>query len=107
MSSAAAFALLAARWLVKLASIRAKILVPWILMLIMVGAYVPNSSYVDVFITISFGLLGIAMKAYRYPRVVLLLVVVLAKPLEMNFWMAGSISGWPCFSGLLSSSLSA
>lgn len=84
--------LVAAKGLVKLASIRAKILVPWILMLIMVGAYVPNSSYADVVITIFFGLLGIAMKAYKYPRVVLLLVVVLAKTLELNFWM-----GWQYF----------
>jgi putative tricarboxylic transport membrane protein len=89
--------LLAARWLVKLASIRPKILVPWILMLIMVGAYVPNTSYVDVFITICFGLIGIAMKAYKYPRVVLLLVVVLAKPLEMNFWMGLQYFGMAMF----------
>jgi putative tricarboxylic transport membrane protein len=89
--------LLAAGWLVKLASVRPKILVPWVLMLIMVGAYVPNSSYVDVFITISFGLLGIAMKAYQYPRVVLLLVVVLAKPLEMNFWMGLQYFGMAMF----------
>ena len=89
--------LLAAKWLVKLASVRAKILVPWILMLITVGAYVPNSSYVDVIITISFGLIGIAMKAFKYPRVVLLMVVVLAKPMEMNFWMGLQYFGMAMF----------
>ncbi len=89
--------LVAAKWLVRVASIRAGILVPWILMLIMVGAYVPNRSYVDVFITLGFGLLGIAMKAYHYPRVVLLLVVVLAKTLELNFWMGLQYFGMSMF----------
>ncbi len=89
--------LIAARWLVKLANIRAKVLVPWVLMLIMVGAYMPSNSYADVLITIGFGLLGLAMKAYEYPRVVLLLVIVLAKPLEINFWMGLQYFGMAMF----------
>lgn len=92
-----AICLVAAKWLVKLATIRARVLVPWVLMLIMLGAYVPSKSYTDVFATIFFGALGIGMKAYRYPRVVLLLVVVLARTLELNFWMSLQYFGWGMF----------
>jgi len=79
--------LIAAKGLVKLANLRAKVLVPWIILLIVIGSYVPNKSFADVIVTTFFGFLGLFMKTFSYPRVVLLLVVVLGKTLELNFWM--------------------
>lgn len=92
-----AVCLLAAKGLIKLASLRAELLVPWILMFVMVGAYVPEKSYGDVLVTICFGILGFYMQAYGYPRVVLLLALVLTQNMELNYWMALQYFGMAMF----------
>jgi len=89
--------LLAAKWLIKIASIRVGLMVPWILALIMMGSYIPRNSYTDVIITILVGILGMAMKFYGYSRVALLLAVVLSRTLELNFWMGLQYFGWSMF----------
>ena len=80
--------LLFAKQMVKLASIKSEYLLPWVCMFIMVGAYVPNRSFGDVFITFASGVLGYFMKEYKYPRIGLLLAMVLTFKMELNYFMA-------------------
>lgn len=89
--------LLAAKWLVKIANISAKRLVPWVVMFMLTGAYLTNYSYVDVFVTVAVGALGLVLKRYGYPRVCLLLAFILAKPLQVNFWQSYELYGLGMF----------
>jgi TctA family transporter len=57
-------------------------------MFIMVGAYIPNKSFGDVFVTFGCGVLGYFMKEYKYPRIGLLLAMVLTFKMELNYFMA-------------------
>ena len=67
---------------IKLLSVPKRILLPIIAVFCVIGSYSLNNSFTDVWIMISFGLLGFLMKKYKFPVVPLLLAIVLGPTFE-------------------------
>jgi TctA family transporter len=71
------------RQLVKITEVRGALLIPFILMLIAVGAFAEKNVFEDVMIVLLFGALGWVMTRFGWPRPALLLGLVLG-PLAEN-----------------------
>src|SRR5213594_507687 len=69
--------------LVKITQIRGALLIPFILMLVAVGAFAEKNVFEDVMIVLLFGALGWVMTRFGWPRPPLLLGLVLG-PLAEN-----------------------
>ena len=78
-----ALCLLFLRPLVKLTQIRGSLLMPFILLLIYLGAYAEKNAFEDLLIVLAFGLLGWLMVVFDYQRPPLLMGLVLG-PLAEN-----------------------
>jgi len=57
---------------------------PVIFVVCIVGAYALNNKIGDVFVCIIFGLLGYEMRKFRYPRIALILGLLLGNMAEIN-----------------------
>ena len=68
----------------RLTLVPAQVLVPVVSLLVVVAALVYRSSMGDLLLTVGFGALGWAMKAYGWPRVSFVIALVLASLLETN-----------------------
>jgi putative tricarboxylic transport membrane protein len=82
---AAATVLLAARHLVKITYIESSILIPLVIAISLVGAYALHNSIGDVFAAAFFGLVGYLMIRFEYPRITLVIALVLGELMERNF----------------------
>jgi putative tricarboxylic transport membrane protein len=70
------------------------ILVPVVSVLIFIGAFAWRFMAFDILLMIVFGILGVILKAYRYPIPAFLLAIILGPILEANFLRATRIGGY-------------
>jgi putative tricarboxylic transport membrane protein len=85
------FGLTGIRVFVKIVEMPRAVLVPLIFLLSIVGAYAVNSSLVDVYWMLAFGVLGYFMKLYGYQLGPVILGVILSRLLDDN-WRRAIIS---------------
>ncbi|KGX91231.1 tripartite tricarboxylate transporter permease [Pontibacillus marinus] len=71
--------------LVKILDTPAKILYPVIFVLSFIGTYTLNYSIIDFYILLLFGVVGLAMKIYKFPIAPLILAVIVGSDMEQNF----------------------
>ena len=74
-------------------SIRAEIMVPVLLLIIVTGAYAGERSLFDIGIAIFFGVIGYLMKILNYSRAALLIGFVLGFTVEKNLYLALLLDG--------------
>jgi TctA family transporter len=74
--------------LAKLTTIRAPLLIPFILLLVFIGSYTANNSYGDLVVMLVFGTLGYAMVAAGWPRAPFVLGLVLGKIAENYLYIS-------------------
>jgi putative tricarboxylic transport membrane protein len=68
--------------------IRTQLLVPFIFVLAVIGAYAERKAIGDVLVTFIFGVVGYLMKKNEYPRVSLVIALILGELFEVNFRQA-------------------
>jgi len=91
---AALFALVLQRWLVRVCYLPAAIIAPVILVFMVIGATMATRNFADLLIFGIFGFLGYVFKHTDWPRVPLLMGVVLGDLAERNFFIAHSRWGF-------------
>jgi TctA family transporter len=98
-----ALCLLFLKPLVKLTQIRGSLLMPFILLLIYLGAYAEKNAFEDLLIVLAFGLLGWLMVVFDYQRPPLLMGLVLGPLAENRLFisMDNFGSGWMSRPGVL------
>ena len=91
--------LLFTRWLSLITLIDVHILVPLVVCIALVGSYALHSKPGDVMVTSLFGIVGYLMIKFRYPRVTLVIALVLGELAERSFHQAMHITGggWTIF----------
>ncbi len=77
-----------ASWLCRIAVIPANILAPIVIGIVSLSALATNASLSDLVGVLVFGVLGIFMKLYGWPRPPILIAVVLADVLERFLWIS-------------------
>lgn len=78
--------------LTHLTRIPVRLIIPTILSVIFVGAFVLRSNIIDVFVVVLFGLVGYWMTVYNYSRVALVLGLILGPIAEKGFLQSLAIS---------------
>jgi putative tricarboxylic transport membrane protein len=81
----AVFICIAAYYLVRIAYIDSSILIPSVIAVSLVGAYAVHNTIGDVFAAAFFGLLGYLMIRFDYPRITLVIALVLCSLMEKNY----------------------
>lgn len=91
--------LLLAKPMTYLTLVDAPILVPTVLIISLVGAYVINGEIVDVIVALAFGVLGYLMIRFNYPRMTFTIALVLGEITERSFFQSMGISDgdWTIF----------
>jgi putative tricarboxylic transport membrane protein len=91
------------RHLVKITEVRGALLIPFILMLIAVGAFAEKNVFEDVMIVLVFGALGWVMSRFGWPRPPLLLGLVLGPLAENKLFLSTDNYGlaWTVRPGVL------
>lgn len=84
--------IVSANKLTNLTRIPVRLLIPTILSVIFVGAFVLRSNVIDVFVVVLFGLVGYWMSVYDYSRVALVLGLILGPIAEKGFLQSLAIS---------------
>ncbi|MFP3488660.1 tripartite tricarboxylate transporter permease, partial [Staphylococcus sp. SIMBA_130] len=69
-------------------------IVPFLLVLLVIGAYQSTMSWGDLIIFVMIGLLGYVMTILAWPRPPLLIGFVLALPAERYYWISIERYGW-------------
>ncbi|WP_102346528.1 tripartite tricarboxylate transporter permease [Bacillus sp. Marseille-P3661] len=64
-------------WTIKLTNLKASLMVPIIIVLATIGAYVTNNHIGDIIVAFFFGIIGYVMKRYGYSRAIFLIAIVL------------------------------
>jgi putative tricarboxylic transport membrane protein len=77
--------LFASVYLIKIAYINSAILIPSVITISMVGAYALHNLIGDVFTAATFGLIGYLMIRFDYPRITLVIALVLSNLMERNY----------------------
>ena len=90
---AGAISLTLIRPFARLASLRASVLVPPVLILSLFGAFATNGQLGDVWLALVAGGLGYLMKTYGYSRATLLIGFVLGSELERNYLLSMRLFG--------------
>jgi putative tricarboxylic transport membrane protein len=91
---AVAVAFVALRPLAKLTYIRGTLLVPFLLVLLGLGAYTSSNSYFSVYVMLAASAVGVLALRYDWPRVPFLLAVILGAIAERYLFLSVSLSGW-------------
>ncbi len=81
-------------YLARLTNVRATRLVPFLLLLVFVGAYTANNSWGDILVAVAFGALGYTMVRFGWPRAPLVLGLVLGDLAERYLWISVARYGW-------------
>lgn len=76
-----------------LTTVRASLLVPFILTFALVGSYLTTGQLGDLVVTLVMGLVGYAMKKFKYPRAPLILGLILGEIAENNLHISLRIWG--------------
>jgi putative tricarboxylic transport membrane protein len=87
-------AFLLLRPLAHLTYIRGTLLVPFLLMLLGLGAYTNSNSYKDVVVMLVASAVGVAAIRWDWPRVPFLLAVILGSIAERYLFLSYSLMGW-------------
>lgn len=74
-----------ARHLALITLIDVHILVPSVIAVALVGVYALNGNFDDVILSLVFGILGFAMARFRFPRITLVIALVLGELAERSF----------------------
>jgi len=74
-------------------SIRASIMVPILIAVVVTGAYAAQGSLVDIVVALVFGVFGYLMKILNYSRAALLIGYVLGHAVEKNLYLATQLKG--------------
>ncbi|MQA93469.1 MAG: hypothetical protein GEV11_02105 [Streptosporangiales bacterium] len=91
---AVAVAFLLLRHLVKLTFIRGTWLVPFLLVLLGIGAFTANNDFADIFVMLGAAVFGVIAIHWGWPRVPFLLAVVLGGLAERYLFLSYSLDGW-------------
>jgi TctA family transporter len=91
---AVAAAFLFLKPLTRLTFVSGPILVPFLLLLLSLGAYTSSNSFADVLVMIGAAAVGIVCIRYDWPRVPFLLAVVLGSLAERYLFLSHSLFGW-------------
>ena len=81
------------RWLAQVASIRSGLLVPFVLLLTLIGGYVGAGDWESVVLLVGLGLAGYALKRGDWPRAPLVIGIVLGPLMEVSLHQALAIWG--------------
>ncbi len=84
----------AVRLMSKIVLLPNNVLLPMIVCLCLVGGYALNNSYFDIMIMTSFGIVGYILTKSGFPLAPLLLAMILAEIIEINFRRALDISNY-------------
>lgn len=84
--------LLIARWLVLITRIDVGIVVPVVIAISLTGVYVLEGRMADVLLTVGMGILGYLMIRFDYPRLTLIIALVLGETAERSFHQVMLIS---------------
>lgn len=84
--------LLIARWLVLITRIDVGIVVPVVVAISLTGVYVLEGRMADVLLTVGMGILGYLMIRFDYPRLTLIIALVLGETAERSFHQVMLIS---------------
>lgn len=95
--------LLLLRQLARMATVRATLLIPFILLLIFIGSFAEKNAFPDLALTMIFGVLAWLMVELGWPRPPLILGVVLGPLIETNLFQAVAADGlnWMTRPGIL------
>ena len=85
---AVALCLVASRQLVKVTSVLGTLLVPFVLLLTLLGAFAEKNAVGDLFVTTAIGGLGLTMVYLGWPRVPLMLGLILGALAESRFFLS-------------------
>jgi putative tricarboxylic transport membrane protein len=80
--------------LVKITYVRAGLLIPFLILLVFIGAFTTNNTYLDLLVMLAFGALGWAMVALGWPRPPLVLGLVLGKLSETYLYLSVGRYDW-------------
>lgn len=97
--------LLAARLLIKISFINSVIIIPAVLTISLVGAYALNAHMGDVVVAVIFGVFGYLMIKFDYPRITLVIALVLGSMMERSFLQSMIMfrgDGWRFFQDTVS-----
>jgi len=87
-------ALLVLRQLIKLTYIPGTWLVPFLMVLLGIGAYTASNSFLDIFVMLAAAAIGVGAIHWDWPRVPFLLAVVLGGLAERYLFLSYSLHGW-------------
>lgn len=76
------------RFMVRIAYLDSSVLVPLVISISLLGAYVMRNSMGDVVVAVFFGFLGYLMQRFDYPRITLIIALVLSGLMERNYTQA-------------------
>lgn len=93
--------LMISRWLVLITRINANIVVPVVIALSLTGVYVLDGRMADVLLTVVMGLLGYLMIRFDYPRLTLVIALVLGDTAERSYHQLQQISDGDAFGFIL------
>ena len=91
---AVAVSFLLLRQLVKLTFIKGTWLVPFLLMLLGIGAFTASNNFNDIFVMLGAAALGVVAIQWEWPRVPFLLAVVLGGLAERYLFLSHELHGW-------------
>jgi putative tricarboxylic transport membrane protein len=84
--------LLTARWLVLITFVKVQILVPVVVAVSLTGVYVLEGRMGDVILCVIMGIIGYLMMRFDYPRLTLVIALVLGETMERSFHLTRRIS---------------
>jgi TctA family transporter len=93
----AIIALLIGGYLTKLALISKQILAPVILAISIVGAYALNGQIGDVYVALVFGILGYLLDRFGFPKINIVIPLMVGKLMETSFHQTILAMGWTGF----------
>jgi putative tricarboxylic transport membrane protein len=91
---AVAVAFVVLRPLAGLTYIRGTLLVPFLLVLVGIGAYSASNSFMDIFVMLAAAAVGVLAIRWDWPRVPFLLAAILGAIAERYLFLSYSLSGW-------------
>jgi putative tricarboxylic transport membrane protein len=89
--------LLASRWLMLITRVRVEMLVPVVIGVTLTAVYVLEGKLGDVFVCAACGVLGYLMIRFDYPRLTLIIALVLGKTMEQAYHQSMTISDGAMF----------
>ncbi|HEM46104.1 MAG TPA: hypothetical protein ENO23_03570 [Alphaproteobacteria bacterium] len=98
---ASAIGLLTARWLVLITFVNVNILVPVVIAVSLTGIYVLEGQPADVILCVVMGLLGYLMIRFDYPRLTLVIALVLGETAERSYHQTLMISDYQMWSFIM------